>query len=205
MEKSTMILAEGVEYSLNCHETKLNNNVLIVGTSGSGKTRSIVKPNIFKATGSYVISDPKGNLYDESRSYLISQGYRVMKLDFTNPDFSERYNPFRYIRSTQDILKMGHMLMFEPHPGNADPFWEHAGEILIQALIAYLWEFRPAREQNLEHVMKLMRACEIEENDPETQNALDRIMDDAGKKNPGSFAVKQYKKFRCAAGVATSI
>ena len=105
-----LILAENHYYSMDCYETQLNNNVLVVGTSGSGKTRSIVSPNILQACGSYIISDPKGNLYQKYRGYLESVGYVVKKLDFIRPDRSAHYNFFRYIHSEKDILKIAHMI-----------------------------------------------------------------------------------------------
>ena len=97
MEREQLILAENNYYSLDTHKTQLNNNVLVVGSSGSGKTRSIVTPNILQATGSYIISDPKGNLYNKYKDYLKMQGYVVKKLDFTNPGNSAHYNFFKYI------------------------------------------------------------------------------------------------------------
>ena len=96
MEQNTLILGQNQFYSLNCYETQLNNNVLVVGTSGSGKTRSIVTPNLLQATGSYVVSDPKGNLYRKYKAYLKKQGYIVKKLDFTDPEHSAHYNFFHF-------------------------------------------------------------------------------------------------------------
>ena len=109
MEEKKLILGKDRYYSLNTHETRVNNNVLVVGTSGAGKTRSIVIPNLLQATGSYIVSDPKGNLYQQYREYLEKRGYVVKKLDFTNPLDSAHYNFFRYIRNTQDIVKVAHM------------------------------------------------------------------------------------------------
>jgi len=121
--RNDMILAQDRYYSLNCYETRVNNNVLVVGTSGSGKTRSIVTPNILQATGSYVISDPKGNLYSKYRNYLRNRGYVVKKLDFTNPKRSAHYNFFNYIRSNMDIVKLAHMLIYQrKNNSHADSF-----------------------------------------------------------------------------------
>ena len=120
-----LILAENQEYSLDCYETQLNNNVLVVGTSGAGKTRSIVTPNILEATGSYIISDPKGNLHNKYRAYLESKGYVVKKLDFTDPMNSDGYNFFEYIKSNQDVVSIAHMLIYNGDQGNhVDPFWK---------------------------------------------------------------------------------
>lgn len=113
METSTLILGQDQYYSLDSFKTKLNNNVLVVGASGAGKTRSIVIPNLLQATGSYVLSDPKGNLYKQYKNYLEKEGYIVRKLDFTDQKNSAHYNFFRYIKNTQDIVKVAHMLIYQ--------------------------------------------------------------------------------------------
>lgn len=202
MGKNEMIIAEGVSYSLNCYETKLNNNVLVVGTSGAGKTRSIVTPNLLQATGSYIVSDPKGNLYEKYGPYLKNQGYEVKKLDFTDPDNSAHYNFFRYIRKTQDINKIAHMIIYSKGQDGykPDPFWDEASELLLQALIAYLYEGFRSSEQNLRSVQKLIDACNIDENDSGRTTILDKLMEAHEKEYEDSYAVSQYKKFRVAAG-----
>lgn len=202
MGKNEMIIAEGVSYSLNCYETKLNNNVLVVGTSGAGKTRSIVTPNLLQATGSYIVSDPKGNLCEKYGPYLKNQGYEVKKLDFTDPDNSAHYNFFRYIRKTQDINKIAHMIIYSKGQDGykPDPFWDEASELLLQALIAYLYEGFRSSEQNLRSVQKLIDACNIDENDSGRTTILDKLMEAHEKEYEDSYAVSQYKKFRVAAG-----
>ena len=202
MGKNEMIIAEGVSYSLNCYETKLNNNVLVVGTSGAGKTRSIVTPNLLQATGSYIVSDPKGNLYEKYGPYLKNQGYEVKKLDFTDPDNSAHYNFFKYIRNTQDINKISHMIIYSKGQDGykPDPFWDEASELLLQALIAYLYEGFRSSEQNLRSVQKLIDACNIDENDSGRATILDKLMEAHEKEYEDSYAVSQYKKFRVAAG-----
>ena len=202
MGKNEMIIAEGVSYSLNCYETKLNNNVLVVGTSGAGKTRSIVTPNLLQATGSYIVSDPKGNLCEKYGPYLKNQGYEVKKLDFTDPDNSAHYNFFRYIRKTQDINKIAHMIIYSKGQDGykPDPFWDEASELLLQALIAYLYEGFRSSEQNLRSVQKLIDACNIDENDSGRETILDKLMEAHEKEYEDSYAVSQYKKFRVAAG-----
>ena len=202
MKNNEMIIAQDVAYSLDCHETQLNNNVLVVGTSGSGKTRSIVIPNILQATGSYIISDPKGNLYEQYGNYLKEQGYKVKKLDFTDPENSEHYNFFNYIRKLQDINKIAHMIVYSSGQNGfkADPFWDEAAEILLQSLIAYLYETCGIGDRNLENVQKLLELSQLDENDAGVQSQLDILMDGLEATNKEYYAVKQYKKFRIAAG-----
>ena len=138
MKNDMMILAKDRYYILNTMETQLNNNVLVVGASGAGKTRSIVSPNILQAHGSYVISDPKGNLYQKYGKYLKNKGYRVQKLDFTDPENSSKYNFFNYIHDNQDIIKISQMIVYQKKEGSHyDPFWDRTSQILIQSVISY--------------------------------------------------------------------
>jgi len=198
MEENTLILAQDQYYSLDCFNTKLNNNVLVVGTSGAGKTRSLVEPNLLQATGSYVISDPKGNLYGKYRKYLEKKGYRVLILDFTDPENSAHYNFFRYIHNTQDIVKVAHMMIYqEKNTGRYDPFWDQAAQLLVQACIAYLIEAARKKERNFEFLMKMINLCTISDDNLETP--LDVLFRELGEQNPNSYAVKTYKKFRVAA------
>lgn len=200
MEANTMILGQDRYYSLDCYETKVNNNVLVVGTSGAGKTRSIVTPNLLQATGSYVISDPKGNLYKKYKGYLKEQGYVVKKLDFTDPENSAHYNFFRYINSTQDIIKVAHMLIFQRKEGrHEDPFWDEASQLLVQAVIAYLIERWGTEEQNLHRVLQLINLYQGTGDMEVRITPLDNMMEDLGKDNPDSYALSMYTKFRVAA------
>lgn len=198
-----VILAQDQYYSTDCKKTLINNNVLVVGTAGCGKTRSIVSPNILQASGSYVISDPKGLLHKKYSKYLERKGYEIKVVDFIHPEKSVGYNFFRYIRSTQDIIKLSHMLITCGGGGKnniADPFWDEAAEILLSALIAYLWEGRPEKEQNLHHVLRLLAACDVNEAYANESTMLDRLFDEVRRKKPSSFAVSQYNKFRLGAG-----
>ena len=200
MEQNTLILGQNQFYSLNCYETQLNNNVLVVGTSGSGKTRSIVTPNLLQATGSYVVSDPKGNLYRKYKAYLKKQGYIVKKLDFTDPEHSAHYNFFHYIHSTQDIVKIAHMLIYQrKEGGHSDPFWDEAGQLLLQAIIAYLREEWGPGEQNLHRMMEIISLCQAEGDLDNHKTILDRLMEEVGKQNKDSYAFSTYTKFRVAA------
>ena len=200
MEANTMILGQNRYYSMDSYKTKVNNNVLVVGTSGAGKTRSIVTPNLLQAEGSYVISDPKGNLYKKYKRYLERQGYVVKKLDFTDPTNSAHYNFFRYINSTQDIAKIAHMLIYQrKEGGHEDPFWDEASQLLVQAVIAYLRERWGPREQNLHRMLQLINLCQAEGDLTERKAPLDGMMEEHGRRNPNSYALSMYTKFRVAA------
>lgn len=200
--KGKMVLAEGVSFSMDCYKTQLNNNVLVVGASGSGKTRSIVTPNLLLANGSYVVSDPKGNLYNKYKHYLERRGYNVKLLDFTHPERSVHYNCLHYIKSEQDVVKIAHMLVYDSNSKKArtlDPFWDQAAQLLYESIIAYLYEFWPEDERTLSNALALIDACEINEDDDTMKNTLDVMMDDAVKEKPDSFAVRHYRRFRAAA------
>lgn len=200
MNKNTMILAENEFYSLDCYETQLNNNVLVVGTSGAGKTRSIVTPNILQATGSYIVSDPKGSLYKKYKSHLEKQGYKVKKLDFTEPAESSHYNFFKYIRSTQDIVKVAHMLVYQDNGSfHSDPFWDQAAQLLVQAVIAYLKEGWKENDQNLRRLCQLVENAHADGDLEVSKSVLDRLFVDHAKSHSDSYAVKTYNRFRVAA------
>lgn len=200
MDKNMMILGQNQYYSLDCYKTQLNNNVLVVGTSGAGKTRSIVTPNLLQATGSYVVSDPKGTLYTKYRSRLENEGYVVKKLDFTEPEKSAHYNFFKYIRNTQDIVKISHMLIYQKKSGgHMDPFWDEAAQLLIQAMIAYLREATPVKDHNLASIQRLVSMCQLEGDMDFGKTPLDEMIMSHGKKNPESYALSAYTKFRVAA------
>lgn len=197
-----ILLAQGVSFDMDCMTTGVNNNVLVVGTSGSGKTRSIVEPNLLQANGSYVVSDPKGNLYRKYKGYLEECGYVVKKLDFTHPESSAHYNFFHYIKREQDIVKIAHMLVSDRESNTVrslDPFWDQAAQLLYESVIAYLWEFWDESEWSLKNMLELIDACKVDEDSADDKNPLDIMMDDAEKERPGSFAVRHYRRFRAAA------
>ena len=203
IRENDVILAQNQYYSTDCKETLVNNNVLVVGTAGCGKTRSVVSPNILQASGSYVISDPKGLLHKKYGRYLSRKGYEVKVVDFIHPETSTKYNFFDYIKSTKDIIRIAHMLITCNSDGRChgnDPFWEESSEILLSALIAFLWEGRPKSEQNLHNVFKLVAACDVSEYNANETTTLDRVFEEARKRRPRSFAVSQYDKFRIGAG-----
>ena len=200
-DPGTMILAEGIRCSLDCRKTRLNNHVLAVGASGSGKTRGLVIPNLLEASGSYIVSDPKGNLYRKYKPYLESRGYEVKCVDFIHPERSIGYNPLQYIRSTQDVVKMSNMLVYQQvKVRTLDPFWDDAGSILLGSLIAYLLENQELRQdmRTLENVIKLLCAGRRGEN-PDGKTTLETLMENYSRRNPDSWAYKQFEKVNVAA------
>ncbi len=202
IHSNDMILAKGQYYDMDCYKTQLNNNVVVVGGSGCGKTRGVVIPNILQATGSYIISDPKGNLYDKYATYLYEKGYVVKKLDFSNPMRSIHYNFFHYIRSVQDVLKISHMITYADDNENKriDPFWDESACILLQALIAYVRFTCKPNEWTLSNLLQLLTLAQINENDDTIVSPLDVLFDNLRSVQPDHFAVKQYDKFKSGAG-----
>lgn len=197
-----LILGEDRYYSMDDFATKVNNNVLVVGTSGAGKTRSVVTPNLLQATGSYVVSDPKGNLYKQYGRYLESKGYKVRKLDLKDLKHSTHYNFMRYIRSEQDIVKVSHILVYELSNGRErtlDPFWDESTCLLLQALMAYVIMYTPEEQHVFSNVLQMLTAISVDEGRSSGKNAIDEIFERLETDDPDSFALKQYKKFRLAA------
>ncbi len=187
-----------------------NKNVLVVGGSGSGKTRYFVKPNILQAAlgskdhpVSIVVTDPKGTLIQECGQVLLKNGYRIRTVNTINFSKSMKYNPMSYIHSEKDILKLVTTLMANTkgEGSGADPFWEKAEKLLYTALIAYQHYEAPAEEQNFAALLEMLNTMQVSEDDESYQNPVDLLFDDLEKRKPNSFAVRQYKLFRLAAGV----
>ena len=200
MRSDVMILGKNQYYSLDTYKTQLNNNVLVVGASGCGKTRTIAVPNLLQATGSYIVSDPKGNLYNKYGKYLKEKGYVVKKLDFTDPVHSAHYNFFEYIHDVQDVAKVAHMLIYqgkERHHG--DPFWDESSQLLLQAAMAFLVEQEYCRDQNLHGILKLLSFLEGEGDLTGKKTKLDLIMEKIEEKSPNSYAINAYKRVRVSA------
>ncbi len=197
--KGDLILANDRYYSTDCYETMRNNNVLIVGASGTGKTRSIITPNILQAEGSYIVSDPKGNLHKLYGKYLENKGYIVKKIDFVHPEESDEYNFFDYIRSDSDLVKIARTIIYSAGICQRDPFWDEAATLYLSAIMGYLYEFRPRYEQNINSLGKLAVASDVSENPGNIDNVMDRIMNEVARRNPKSFCLKQYRKFKVAA------
>lgn len=186
--ENVMILGENQYYSRNCYETQLNNNVVVVGTSGAGKTRSIVKPNLMQATGSYVVSDPKGTLAKEMGPYLKSKGYRVLSMDFIHPERSLHYDPLAFCRTTRDIQKLAHTLAYGSTDngrkgGSYDPFWDEITAVLFAAVIGYLKE-RELYEEEKSTLLSLIDIIKLANRDkPFTSDRGCSILDDIMKEH----------------------
>ncbi|MCR5100158.1 MAG: type IV secretory system conjugative DNA transfer family protein [Butyrivibrio sp.] len=191
--KNRMIIGKGITYSLDDFETHLNNNVLVVGASGTGKTTGIVIPNILQADGSYIISDPKGNLYNKYSEYLSFKGYKVRKLDFTHPRESAHYNFFNYTHSYMDIAKICYMLMDHgERKSKMDPFWEESAILLLRAALGYFYEREIKSEANLKNVLKLLTYCRRDD-EFSSGSTGEKIFESHGKNNPGSIAASTFK------------
>ena len=183
-------------------KTARNKNVLVVGGSGSGKTRFFVKPQITQMHSSYVVTDPKGTLLCETGKMLQKNGYRIKVLNTINFKKSMHYNPFAYIHSEKDVLKLVTCLMqnTKGEGKGSDPFWEKAEQLLYTALIGYIWLEAPDEEKNFNTLIEMINAMEVREDDEDFENQVDIIFRELKEKNPNHFAVRQYAKYRLAAG-----
>ena len=179
-----------------------NKNVLVVGGSGSGKTRFWLKPNLLQCHSSYVVTDPKGSIVVECGNALLKKGYKLKILNTINFSKSMHYNPFAYVHSEKDILKLVTTLMTNTkgEGSGGDPFWEKSERLLLTALIAYLHYEAPVEEQNFATLLEMLNTMQVLEDDEEYQNPVDLLFEDLGKKKPKSFAVRQYKLYKLAAG-----
>ena len=184
-----------------------NKNVLVVGGSGSGKTRYFIKPNLLQCTSkshpvSFVVTDPKGGLIQECGLALLKNGYKIRTMNTINFHKSMRYNPFAYIHEEKDILKLVTTLMTNTkgEGQGGDPFWDKAERLLLTSLIAYLHYEAPAEEQNFATLLEMLNTMQVSEEDEDYQNPVDLLFEDLVKKKPNSFAGRQYKLYKLAAG-----
>ena len=179
-----------------------NKNVLVVGGSGSGKTRFWLKPNLLQCHSSYVVTDPKGTIVLECGNAMLKNGYKVRILNTINFKKSMHYNPFAYVHSEKDILKLVTTLMTNTkgEGSGGDPFWEKSERLLLTALIAYLHYEAPVEEQNFATLLEMLNTMQVLEDDEEYQNPLDLLFEELAKKKPNSFAGRQYKLYKLAAG-----
>ena len=179
-----------------------NKNVLVVGGSGSGKTRFWLKPNLLQCHSSYVVTDPKGTIVLECGNAMLKNGYKVKILNTINFKKSMHYNPFAYVHSEKDILKLVTTLMTNTkgEGSGGDPFWEKSERLLLTALIAYLHYEAPVEEQNFATLLEMLNTMQVLEDDEEYQNPVDLLFEELAKKKPNSFAGRQYKLYKLAAG-----
>ena len=183
-------------------KTARNKNVLIVGGSGSGKTRFWLKPNLLQCHSSYVITDPKGGIVEECGAVLVRNKYRIKIFNTINFKKSMHYNPFAYIHDEKDILKLVTTLMVntQGESKGGDQFWEKAEKLLYTALIAYIHYVAPVEEQNFGTLITFLNAMEVREDDETFQNPIDQMFEALEKKEPNHFAVRQYRLYKLAAG-----
>jgi len=179
-----------------------NKNVLVVGGSGSGKTRFWLKPNLLQCHSSYVVTDPKGSIVVECGNALLKNSYKLKILNTINFSKSMHYNPFSYVHSEKDILKLVTTLMTNTkgEGSGGDPFWEKSERLLLTALIAYLHYEAPVEEQNFATLLEMLNTMQVLEDDEEYQNPVDLLFEELAKKKPNSFAGRQYKLYKLAAG-----
>ena len=204
---ANIILTQRVRLGMDGYITQRNMNVLVVGGSGSCKTRFFCKPNIYSANCSYLITDPKGELLRAAGALLAAQGYEVRVFNLIDPSQSDGYNPFSYIHSEKDVLTLIDNLIKNTTPRNAssnDPFWEKAEIALDSALMLYLVSEAPPEEQNFEMLIYMMNFAEVREEDDQYRSPLDMLFRALEEEQPNHVAVKQYKAFKQAAGVVCS-
>ena len=181
----------------------VNLNVLVIGGSGSGKTRYHIKPNLLQMNASYVCSDPKGTVIEEVGRALVRGGYKIKVLNTIDFSCSMHYNPFVYLHSETDILTLVTVIMTntQGEAKGGDDFWQKAEALLYQALIAYIYYEAPAEERNMNTLLDMLNACECREDDENFKSAVDLLFEQLEQRNPDHFAARQYKKFKMAAGV----
>lgn len=197
------ILTKNVRIGLNGRKHRRNLNVLVVGGSGSGKTRFYAKPNVMQANTSFVVLDPKGEILRDAGNLLKAKGYEIKVLDLINMHLSHCYNPFAYLQDDKDVLKLVTNLIRNTTPKGSntnDPFWERSETALLEALMLYLLYEAPPEEQNFPMVMELIAAAEVREEDETYQSPLDELFERLKMREPEHLAVKQYNIFKLAAG-----
>lgn len=199
-----IILTKTEKFSINSRKTMRNNNILVVGGSGTGKTRFVLKPNLMQMHSSYVITDPKGEILRDTGNMLERNGYKIRVLNLYELNKSNKYNPFNYIRSEKDILKLINNLIKNTNPsgssGGSDPFWEKSETALLQSLFAFIWKYVDESEQNFGTVLRLLELIEVREEDESFKSEMDIIMNHYNEKDPNNFAYRQWLIFKQAGG-----
>lgn len=195
--RGNLLIAQGCSFSLNDYETKLNNNVLVVGGSGTGKTSTIVTPNLKQAVGSYVISDPKGNLHKKYGAYLKKKGYRIQVADFTHPEKSMHYNPMMLVKSSQDILKLTTMIINEKTISHSDPYWDRSAALFLSAIMGYMLEtdYKPC---DFRGILDLLRLAGRSDEDDRDSSELVKRFALLRSQNPESWACAQFESANAA-------
>lgn len=183
-------------------KTARNKNVLVVGGSGSGKTRFFIKPNLMQLHSSYVVTDPKGSIVVECGKLLQRNQYKIKILNTINFKKSHHYNPFAYLHSEKDILKLVTTLIANTQGDgkSGDDFWRKAETLLYTALIGYIYYEAPVEEQNFATLIEMINTMEVREDDEDFKNPVDLMFEELAKREPHHFAVRQYAKYRLAAG-----
>ena len=204
--KNNIILSQTERMTMNGRpklpKNARNKNVLVVGGSGSGKTRFFIKPNMLQLHSSYVLTDPKGTVINEIGNVFVRENYRIKIFNTINFKKSMHYNPFAYIHSEKDILKLVTTLIANTkgEGKGGDDFWLKAETLLYQALIGYIHYEAPEEEQNFSTLLEMINSMEVREGDEEFKNAVDMLFDELEERSPDHFAVRQYKKYKLAAG-----
>ncbi len=199
-----LLLTQHFRMGLDGYKHKRNLNVLVVGGSGAGKSRTYAIPNIMQCNCSMVITDPKAELLRKTGGVLERNGYEVRVFDLINPETSWCYNPFAYVRDDKDVLKLINNLIRNTTPKGAqssDPFWEKSETALLQALMLYLLHEAPPEEQNFPMIMEMLGSAQVKEDDEDYQSPLDILFERLEMRDPESIAVKQYAIYKQAAGV----
>lgn len=200
---ANIILTQRVRLGMDGYKTQRNMNILVIGGSGSGKTRYFCKPGLYSANCSYLVTDPKGELLKAAGGLLLSLGYEVRVFNLIDPEQSDCYNPFVYVREEKDVLSLIDNLIKNTTPRNAssnDPFWEKAEVALDSALMLYLIHEAPQDEQNFETMLYMMNFADVREEDEQYRSPLDMLFRALEEEQPAHVAVKQYKVFKQAAG-----
>lgn len=198
-----LLMTRNFRIGVDGYKHKHNTNVLVVGGSGAGKTRTYAVPNVLEAGCSMVITDPKGEILRKTGGYLKGAGYEVRVFDLLNPDVSFCYNPFRYVRDDKEVLQLITNLIQNttpPHAQSSDPFWEKSETALLQALMLYLLHEAPPEEQNFGMVMELLGSAQVKEEDENFESPLDILFERLAMRDPESIAVKQYGIYKQATG-----
>lgn len=202
--ENNLLLTQNIALSMESFKTRRNNNILVVGGPGSGKTRFVIKPNLMQANCSFVVTDPKGEILEAEAGMLEKKGYRIKVFNLTDMEHSNSYNPFKYIRDNLGVLIMINCLIANTNNGQkgGDPFWEKSETILLQALVFYLIENKeiPEDQKNFTAIMRLLQEAEIDEKNPDKPSALDNRMKKHESIYENSQAVKAYKAFKIGAG-----